>query len=90
MSTSEMIEWLEDCAEYQLQEMSDEKGQVMFLDVAARLKKLEAVAEVAKELRQSQKDYMADRGNETKGTIVGQKATRLDAALEALDKEDEG
>lgn len=35
----------------------------------------------AKELREAQKAYMADRGNEALGKIVGEKAIALDAAL---------
>lgn len=37
------------------------------------------------DLRQAQRDYMANRGNDARGKLVGQAAERVDAALDALD-----
>lgn len=40
----------------------------------------------AKALRQAQRDYMADRGNETLGRIVGIRAEELDVEIEATER----
>ena len=37
--------------------------------------------EAAKELREAQKNYMADRGNDALGKIVGEKAEILDSVI---------
>lgn len=48
-----------------------------------------ALVEAASQLRQAQRDYMADRGNDAKGKIVGQKAKALDATLAQLKEQDD-
>ena len=49
----------------------------------------DALVEAASQLRQAQRDYMADRGNDAKGKIVGQKAKALDATLAQLKEQDD-
>lgn len=41
------------------------------------------VRKLAEDLREAQKIYLADRGNDSKGRMVGESAARLDIALKA-------
>lgn len=42
----------------------------------------EALLQAAKNLRSAQRAYMADRGNEELGRLVGDRARELDAIIE--------
>ena len=42
----------------------------------------------AKKLRQAQRNYMADRGNQELGKAVALAATKLDEAIEAYEKDE--
>lgn len=44
--------------------------------------KLQILLKAAKELREAQKNYLNDRGNDILGKIVGLKAKKLDEAIE--------
>lgn len=45
----------------------------------------EALLQAAKNLRSAQRAYMADRGNEELGRLVGDRARELDAIIELFD-----
>lgn len=51
------------------------------VDLAKEVKLLREVAKHACQLREAQKEYMANRGNEELGKRVGQKAALVDGSL---------
>lgn len=49
-------------------------------------KRLDKILKASKELREAQKNYMKDRGNDELGKIVGEKAKELDKVIKEIEE----